>query len=331
MKIRILVMALIALLGSAVGVVMTTSTATADHCEGHTGGDDSGTDLEVNCPPEDDNPPGDDDPPGDDGGGDGGGGGGWTAEDVCAEQAPGWATCVTVVQLNGIQPNDMCGYVLHEDQSRDTLLYYHPDAPEDAVLMYNICPRDGGPYYTEDTQWVPGGAAPQPPTPAEVAEELWGHVQGRLDNPVVDAFPADGTTAILNIPTFVVVNNWQGPITEHGDAGGIGVTLTATPSLSFEPGEPGAGRITCTPPGTRYDPQQDPRELAGTPGACAYAYTQRTDVGSRPAAWPGQVLVTWTAHWEADNGETDDFDPVVLDDDVPRAVTEVQAVVVDSD
>jgi hypothetical protein len=53
-------------------------------------------------------------------------------------------------------------------------------------------------------------------------------------------------------------------------------------------------------------------------------------VAGRPAAWPGQVTITWTVTWEsgADRGTLPD---VVKTAPVPRPVGEVQAVVTESD
>jgi hypothetical protein len=167
------------------------------------------------------------------------------------------------------------------------------------------------------------------PSPAQVAAGIWAEVSGDLLDPDVHADPAVGTPAVRDIPTFVSVANWQDGFTEPGcdDSGTVCVTLTATPALTFAPGD-GTGEIACEDGGTVYDPAAGtPREEAAAAGACAHAYPRRTGVDGRPDAYEATVTVTWSVTWQqTPAGEEGVLDPIPLSDDFPRVVQEVVSV-----
>jgi hypothetical protein len=308
--------------------------APTQSCEG----DQSGTHVGAECEEDGDDGDGDDDGGSNDGGNDGGG---IDAAAECGDLYPAWDDCVAVVNANGRHPGDICGYVVHPDQSQ--LNYYHPEAPAGDVLYYNICPREGL-FYSEDTQANPGGGPPPPPDPEVVAEGLWVRVQAELLRPELRTYPPQGTASFLNLPSFVAISNWpDGGRLERGPAcdDGTCVALQATPSLTWDPGD-GSAVIACEPGGTRFDPDgaAQPEELVGG-DACAHVYTRRTadldddetEDDPRPLAWPGVVSTTWNAEWQevlddGSTGETGSFDPVVLSTDLPRAVIEWGSVVI---
>lgn len=229
-------------------------------------------------------------------GGNGTGGG----QDIDPAEAcagyPGWGYCETVVALNGLHPDDMCGYVVAPDQS--LLEYYHPGAPADATLVHYICPRQGL-VYTEDTAWI-------------------------------EAWPPVGIDTLVNSAVFVSVTNWQGPQQEQACDGAVCVVLTATPVLTFDPGDH-SGIVTCEAGGTSFDlaSSVEPLDQAERAGACAHVHERASGIDGRPPEWPGQVTVTWTPSWEEEGGGGDngDFDPIPLAVDLPRAVDERPSVV----
>jgi hypothetical protein len=167
-----------------------------------------------------------------------------------------------------------------------------------------------------------------PPSPGQTATEVRARLEGRLPAPVIAASPAVGTASIVSVPVFVSVTNWGGAVTDSGCAGAVCVTVTATPTLRFSPGEPGAAPVACAGGGSLFDPARDPKTQATAPGACVYSYRQRTGVSSRPAAWPGVVAVSWTISWRANTGETGTLASVVRSTALPRSVQEVQTVIV---
>ena len=176
---------------------------------------------------------------------------------------------------------------------------------------------------------VEGEAAPLP-APEDVAQGvlLRAVVGFAKPDPLTD--PPVGAPSLLDLPTFVAVANWQDEVTDRGcdPTGQVCVTLTATPQLTFDPGEPGQEPIDCPAGGTRFDPDgAEPRVQAEADGACAHVYSRRTGVGDRPARWPGVVAVTWAFQWELEDGsQSGTLPPVTLSEDLPREVQEVQSV-----
>lgn len=167
-----------------------------------------------------------------------------------------------------------------------------------------------------------------PPTPGAIAVDVRARLSGRLPEPTVAASPVVGTASIVGVPVFVAVTNWTGVVSDSGCAGAVCVTVTATPTLRFSPGEPGTIAIACSGSGSRFDPAQPPKTQAETVGACAHAYRQRTGVSDRPAAWPGVVAVSWVISWQANTGETGSLPSVTRSTALPRSVQEVQTVIV---
>ena len=165
-----------------------------------------------------------------------------------------------------------------------------------------------------------------PPSPGQTATEVRARLEGQMPQPTVAASPAVGTASIVSVPVFVAVTNWTGTLTDSGCAGAVCVTVTATPSLRFAPGEPTASSVACA--GSRFDPARDLKAQAAASGACAYGYRQRTGVTGRPAAWPGVVSVSWAISWRANTGETGTLPSVTRSMSLPRSVQEVQTVII---
>lgn len=168
-----------------------------------------------------------------------------------------------------------------------------------------------------------------PGTPANLAASVRGRLLGVLPQPSLDSSPPVGTAAIVGVPVFVDVTNWTGVVTQAECAGGMCVTVTATPTLTFTPGETGSSSVRCAGSGSRYDPDGDSAEdQASEDGACAYKYRLRTGVQGRPSAWPGSVSVTWMISWTASTGASGSLPAVTRATLLPRPVNEVQTVVV---
>jgi hypothetical protein len=183
-------------------------------------------------------------------------------------------------------------------------------------------------------RWTDGGpAAPPAMTPGALAQILYLRVRALMRAPTIVSDPPAVAPAVVKVPVFVEVGNWQPPIvdTECDPGSGLCVTMTATPALSWRPGEPGAPRLRCDPPGSRFDPQGPSVEAqAARPGACAWAYRQRTGAHGRPDAWAGEVTVDWSVAWSATNGTNGGFPDLEFTTAAPRTVDEVQTVVAGS-
>jgi hypothetical protein len=221
----------------------------------------------------------------------------------------------------------LCSWVSTPPTS--TLRQMFPEAPPDAVFQVMDC----GVFDIRagiNMRWVPPGtpAAPAPPTPGAVAQLVLARVKLEMVAPELASDPPVGVSAVVNTPVFVEVTNWQPQIEDGECVLGVCVTMTATPTLSFDPGD-GSGSMVCDPPGSRYVPGGAPLADQAV-GACAHAYLQRTGVEGRPAEWPGSVSVTWDVSWSlVGGGASGSYDPLVFTTPFARAVEEVSAVVVD--
>lgn len=203
-------------------------------------------------------------------------------------------------------------------------------ASPDAVAYQCVQYINGNPVYGPYIpQWLEPGQAPLP-SPQEVAADLLADVQGELINPDLVSDPAEGTPAVLDVPTFVAVDNWQDGFTRNNcdPTGAICVELTATPALTWDPGD-GSETVPCEPGGTRFDPEgASPRVQAEADGACAHTYRKRTGADGRPDAWAGEVTVTWSVAWRQTNGgaQNDVLPDIPLAATLDREVEEVQSV-----
>jgi hypothetical protein len=211
-----------------------------------------------------------------------------------------------------------------------------PDRPagvsDQAVMYWELCLNDLGNEYVGPggAQWFEPDAAPTP-SPAQVATMLRVEVVAQLYDPVVATDPPVAGPSIVGVPTFLAVTNWQGEVSEQGcdPTGTICVTITATPTLSFDPGEPGAAVVACEPGGTRFDEGGPPPDIqAAVAGACAHAYSRRTGVDGRPDAWTASATITWDAGWSG-AGDSGTFTDISATTSFGRQVEELRTVVVD--
>jgi hypothetical protein len=203
----------------------------------------------------------------------------------------------------------------------------------DPVMQWYTCsgPASGG------FRWVEGGpaaqAAPAPPPPVAVASVLHARVAARMEAPRVATNPPAGAAAVVDLPVFVSVENWQGEISDSDCVLGVCVEMTASPTLEWSPGEPQAPVIQCTPPGSRFDAAAGTAVAqASAPGTCAHAYQLRTGVEGRPDEWPGEVTVRWAVSWTSNVGDppaSGTFPDLTFSTASPRVVDEVQTVVAD--
>ena len=192
--------------------------------------------------------------------------------------------------------------------------------------LYQEC--DGA--WTGQWRWVNPGDPVITVTPDALAQAVFARLEGSLPEPQVASDPLVGEPAIISFPTFIQVSNWSGVVQDRecDPTGTLCVSVTATPALTFSPGEPGASTISCVGSGSRFLEGGEPSAAqAAEPGTCAHAYMLRTGTAGRPPAWPGVATVSWTLTWDSTSGVTGTLPDVVKSAAVARQVNEVQTVI----
>ena len=176
-----------------------------------------------------------------------------------------------------------------------------------------ICPGSGV------VRWVgaPGAAAPVV-DPRALAVEALGRAP--IPEPAIGLSPPAGEDQIVNLPTWLWVGDWQ-PVTTTATAGGVTVTVTATPDrVLWSMGN--GDRVSCAGPGRPYDPAT---ASSGQGPSCSYIYR----AGSARA--PGgtfrlSATTTWRIAWDASGiAAAGGLPPVSRTSSVTVRVAEIQA------
>jgi hypothetical protein len=153
----------------------------------------------------------------------------------------------------------------------------------------------------------------------------------RLPTPVPRIMPADedanGFTYVQNRTFFWVEQRpglWE-PVSATASAGGISVTVQATPvRLVVDPGD-GSEKVVCEgapPPVTKatYHP-----DIEG----CSFIYRHSSATAPNGETFPVVASIVWHATWTASTGEGGDLGYLSTTSDVrDLAVAEVQALIV---
>lgn len=208
-----------------------------------------------------------------------------------------------------------------------------PPDHDDAVLYAYGCPQ--GEYFriTDMAWWVPGDPIPGAVTESsvDIAYALHAEVSGTLPDPEVSANPPVGTAGLVNLPTFVRVDNWIEPFTDSDcdDATGtLCVEVDATPVLEYWPGDDTRRATPCEGPGQLYDSalDADPWEQAAWDTTCTHTYQTRTGTQGRPDAWPAEVRIVWKFTWQDNQGNNGDLPTIVTTTTLNREILERQAI-----
>jgi hypothetical protein len=203
-----------------------------------------------------------------------------------------------------------------------------PRRSNDDYLLFEVCDGEATGRMRWASPAVPTTATPPVATPDQLAATVRVRLEGNLPAPTITTSPRLGEAAVVDHPTFLAVDNWAGTISDRECELVLCATVTAVPTLTWSPGEPDADTLTCSGPGTRFDPSgPTPQLQAAADGACAHAYRQRTRVPGRPDFWPGVATVTWALTWTSTSGTAGDLPAIVRTTDVPRAIDEVQGIV----
>jgi hypothetical protein len=117
--------------------------------------------------------------------------------------------------------------------------------------------------------------------------------------------PPRGKDGLVGLPEWfwVPAGLWH-PLSVTVTAGPVWATATASPiGLAFQPGG-GLAPVTCTGPGTAYDPA---RPAAAQHSGCAFTY-QQPSVGQPGNAYQASIAVTWNVSWTGSGGVGGEID-----------------------
>ena len=178
-----------------------------------------------------------------------------------------------------------------------------------------ICPGSGVVMWSG----APGAAAAPAVDPRALAVEALS--RAAVPDPVIGMSPPVGQDQIVNLPTWLWVEGWR-PVTATASAGGVTVTVTATPDRVVWRMGNGDG-VTCAGPGRVDSGAGAP---SGSPPACSYTY--RTSSARAPGgAFRLVATTTWRVAWTATGiSAAGDLPAVTRTSSVVVRVAEVQAI-----
>ena len=153
--------------------------------------------------------------------------------------------------------------------------------------------------------WVPTGTSANAllqSSPATLAQRAVNNM--RLPNPAVGLNPRG--RALVNLPEWFWIprSQWRA-LSQRTSAGPVWAEVTARPvSTSWDPGD-GSPAVTCTGPGTPYDPS---RPASAQSTDCSYTY--RRSSADQPQTGPNPndrfftvtVTTTWSVTWVGSAG-----------------------------
>ena len=148
-----------------------------------------------------------------------------------------------------------------------------------------ICPGSGV------VLWVGAAAAAAPVVvdPRALAMEALG--RARIPDPVIGMSPPAGHDQIVNLPTWLWVGGWQ-PVTATAAAGGVTVTVTASPDhVDWAMGN--GDRISCGA-GRAYDGSSS----GGQTPSCSYTY-RASSARAPGGTFRVSATTTWRIAWAA--------------------------------
>jgi hypothetical protein len=164
--------------------------------------------------------------------------------------------------------------------------------------------------------------APPRPIPRALAEET--ATDAHLPLAQVGMSPPEGRDQMVNVPTWLWVDNWA-PVTTSATLRGVTVTVTATPqSVTWDMGA-GDPPVVCGA-GRRYDPARPDNEQQTD---CSYTY-RRSSFGQPDERFGGTATMRWAVTWTSSAGESGVLPEVSTTRPFAVRVTEGQAVVTDA-
>ncbi len=162
------------------------------------------------------------------------------------------------------------------------------------------------------------GARPAPPDPAGIARDLARRTP--LPLPGVHTSPAPQNDQLVNLPTWMWVDNWS-PQTASATEAGLTVTVTALPkSVSWEMGD---GSTVVCGPGRAWNPRLREEDQSSD---CTHTYT-KSSAHQPGLRYRARATMSWDVRWTATNGESGALGTASRTTEFTMRVAEGQALV----
>ena len=165
-------------------------------------------------------------------------------------------------------------------------------------------------------------AVPAPPDPAQIAREVARRTP--LPLPGVRTSPAPENDQLVNLPTWLWVDNWN-PQTASATEAGLTVMVTARPkSVTWEMGD--GSSVVCGP-GRAWNPRLREEDQSSD---CTHTYTKSSarEPGLRYRA---TATMSWDVGWTATNGDSGALGTASRTTEFTMRVAEGQALVTRDD
>lgn len=207
---------------------------------------------------------------------------------------------------------------------------YHPLNSDEIAIAedmakHGIGPAPGDGPGTWYRRICPDGKAvivwaPQGVDPIALAQEALS--EASIPLPGIHLNPPESQEQVVNFETWLWVDDWN-PVTATASAGGITVTVTATPErVDWSMGD--GNSVSCAGPGTAYDTTRPPDEQRTD---CSYTY-QRGSASEPNETFVVQATSAWHVTWTATGvvGAGGDLGTITRTNTIPVRVAEIQAV-----
>lgn len=202
----------------------------------------------------------------------------------------------------------------------ETLVYVNGIAADfaspqdgDGAWYRRRCTTADGTIVSADIVWRPTAISA-----SALASDAWD--VSRIPLPDIHLNPGEEREQVVNVAAWLWVDAWS-PVSASASAGGITVTVTATPShVEWDMGD--GAIVTCAGPGTPYD-EHRPADEQSTD--CSHTYT-RSSASQPDERYRLEATSFWHVTWSSTNGQTGDLGVVGRTSSIRVRVAEIQAV-----
>ena len=190
---------------------------------------------------------------------------------------------------------------------------YAPPEDGDGAWYRRRCTTADGTIISAEIVWRPTVISA-----SALASDAWDI--SRIPLPDIQLNPGEERDQVVNVATWLWVDGWA-PVSASASAGGVTVTVTASPShVEWDMGD--GAVVTCLGPGTPYD-EHRPADEQSTD--CSHTYT-RSSASQSDERYRREATSFWHVTWTSSNGQAGDLGVVGRTSSLRLRVAEIQAV-----